>query len=132
MRDIMDYSKLGSLSKEGKNFKIFDISFEDIDRALVELLHNGVERVSTISGVDNGKKIEALYHFVEGESSITLRVMLPRGSPKIKTITGRFPGAKLYEREFSEMLGVEIDGNDGPKNLFLDETSPKTPLRKLL
>lgn len=128
----MDYSKLGSLAKEGKNFRIFDISPEDMDRALVELLHNGVERISTISGVDNGKKIEVLYHFVEGDASITLRVMLPRGSPKIKTITGRFPGAKLYERELSEMLGVEIDGNAGPKNLFLDEASPKAPLRKSL
>lgn len=128
----MDYSKLGSLTKEWRNFKIFDTAPEEIDRALVELLNNGVERISTISGVDNGKKIEVLYHFVDGDASITLRILVPRDSPKIKTISDRFPGAKLYERELSEMLGVEIDGNTGPKNLFLDEASPKTPLRKSL
>lgn len=126
----MDYSKLGTQSKEGRNFKIFDITPDDFDRALVELLHNGVERISTISGVDNGKKIEVLYHFVYGIDSITLRIQLLRESPRVKTISGSFPGAALFERELSEMLGVDVEGNSGPKNLFLDEGSPKTPLRK--
>lgn len=128
----MDDSKLGTISKEGMNFRIFNITPEELDRALLELMHTGVERVSTITGVDNGKNIEVLYHFVNSGESITLRLLLPRDAAKAKTISDRFPGAKLYERELAEMLGVEVTGNEGPKNLFLGEDSPKTPLRKTI
>ncbi len=128
--EIMDTSKLGKLLKKGNNFRIFSTPLKSFERALMELSHNGIERISTISGVDTGKQIDVLYHFVSGEESISLKIILPRKDAKIKTIKKSFPGAVLYERELSEMLGVKIIGNESPKNILLDKESPKNPLRK--
>ena len=127
----MDASKLGKLSKEGKDFQIYSTPLKSFERALIELLHSGIERISTISGVDTGKQIEVLYHFVNKNESISLKIVLPRKDAKIKSIKKSFPGAVLYERELSEMLGVTVIGNESPKNLFLDKESPKCPLRRL-
>ncbi len=126
----MDASKLGKLSKQGKDFRIYSTPLKSFERALLELSHNGIERISTISGVDTGKQIDVLYHFVKENESISLKIILPRKDAKIKTIKKSFPGAVLYERELSEMLGVQVIGNESPKNILLDKKSPKNPLRK--
>jgi len=61
---------------------------------------------------------------------VNIRVSLPKNKLEIKTATGIYPGANLFEREVAEMLGVNVLGHPNLQGLFLNENSPKTPLRK--
>jgi NADH:ubiquinone oxidoreductase subunit C len=92
---------------------------------------SGIIRVSSISGYDNGKEIEVIYHLVKENFLLNLKVPVPKDSSEIQTITDMFPGAFLLEKELSEMLGVKIIGHPKPGKLFLPEDfKGKPPLRK--
>lgn len=88
--------------------------------------------LSTISGVDNGREIEVLYHFVTEGVSLNLRAAVPKGDERIDTITPVVPAAILYEREIMDMFGVEIVGHPDPRRLILPEDWPEGdyPLRR--
>ena len=89
-----------------------------------------LRHLSTITGEDTGGEIILLYHFWDG-GGLTLRTTLPRERPQIPTLTGLVPGALFYEREVSEMLGVEFEGHPGVAALLLpDDWDDGPPLRK--
>ena len=83
------------------------------------------------SGYDIGNRIELIYHFSINyasrldESSVSIRVRLPKRDPVLPTITDLIPGALISERELQEMLGVSIDGIPDPRRMFLHEDFPK-------
>ena len=79
-----------------------------------------LRHLSTITGQDTGSAIELLYHFWD-DGGLTLRTLLPRDEPHITTLTDLIPGAALYEREVSEMLGVTFDGHPDPRPLLLPD-----------
>ncbi len=93
---------------------------------------------SVISTSDLGDRIELLYHFtvdygMPGEEKIiSVRIQLPKSSPKIETITDRIPGALISEREIHEMMGVEFIGLKDTRHFFLPEDWPegKYPWRR--
>ena len=86
---------------------------------------------SVASGYDIGSRIEMIYHFSINyagkleESTISMRVILPKRDPVLPTITDLIPGALISEREMQEMLGVRIDGIPDPGRMFLHEDFPK-------
>ncbi len=88
--------------------------------------------LSTITGVDNGRQIELLYHFVTNGISLNVRAAVDKGVDRIETITPLVPAAIMYEREVQEMLGVEIAGHPDPRRLVLPEDWPDGdyPLRR--
>ena len=92
----------------------------------------GYYHCSTITGLDSGDKLEALYHVSAGEGELTLRVAVPRTNPHLPTLTGVWPGATLYERELQDMFGFVIDGHPDPRRYVLPEDWPDGvyPLRK--
>jgi NADH:ubiquinone oxidoreductase subunit C len=94
------------------------------------LKKNGFTRLSAISGVDTGKSVELIYHLFSESYYVNIRVALPKKSLEVKTVTGIYPGANLFEREVHEMLGVLFQGHPNLEMLFLNENSPHTPLRK--
>ncbi|MBW6452103.1 MAG: NADH-quinone oxidoreductase subunit C [DPANN group archaeon] len=120
--------ELGNLYKQDNSG--YYILVKDLEEALSVLMKLGIYRISNITGCDTGEVIEVIYTFIWDNIPINLKIEIVRDNPKINTIIGMYPGAKLYERELSEMLGVKIVGNDEPENLFLAHDSPKTPLRK--
>ena len=83
-----------------------------------------LRHLSTITGQDTGSAIELLYHFWD-DGGLTLRTLLPRDEPHITTLTDLIPGAALYEREVSEMLGVTFDGHPDPRPLLLPDNWDK-------
>ena len=90
----------------------------------------GLHHLSTITGEDSGDDIVLLYHFWDGRG-LTLRTTLPREGPHIRTLTDLVPGALFYEREVSEMFGVEFEGHPGVASLLLpDDWDSGPPLRK--
>ncbi len=131
MPDVSSYLKsIGKDFKEDKAEAWIGLEARNLHMALEELKKNGFTRVSAISGVDVGKNIEVIYHVFSEDYYVSIRVLLPKSKPEIKTVTGIYPGANMFERELAEMLGVEVLEHPNMKGLFLNESSPKTPLRK--
>ncbi|NOR85425.1 hypothetical protein GQ473_04855 [archaeon] len=126
----MDFKKIGTVTCMKDNSCIIEIPATELIKQIAKLRLSGFYRISTITGTDTGKVIEVIYHISNETFTVNLKTTIPRINASIKTINHYFPGAALYERELAEMIGVIIIGNLNPKNIFLDETSPKTPLRK--
>jgi len=100
--------------------------------AMLALKGYDIQHLSTISGVDHGDAITVVYHIDCKPAVLSLKLVVPKGSPKVRTITDIFPGAILYERDLMEMLGVKVEGHPDPRKLFLPDDWPadEFPLRK--
>ncbi len=99
---------------------------------------------SIISASDEGDNVELNYHFTmgfgnpNGEYSVNFKVAIPKSDLVIKSITDMVPAVIYSEREIREMMGVEFDGLQDKRHMFLtkdfpdgvypwrrDETAPK-------
>jgi NADH:ubiquinone oxidoreductase subunit C len=76
--------------------------------------------------------IEVLYHFCIGPAIITLRVSVSYEAAVVPTICDLIPSATLYERELSELFGVEVKDTPDKSRLVLADEWPEGvyPLRK--
>lgn len=76
--------------------------------------------------------LEVLYHFCSGAAVLTLRVRVPREDASVPTICTVIPAASPFERELSEMFGIEVVGTPDPARLYLpdDWEMGAYPLRK--
>jgi NADH:ubiquinone oxidoreductase subunit C len=129
--DISHYLKSAGLDfREEKGEAWINLEARNLHDVLAYLKQNGFPRLSAISGVDVGKNLELIYHVFSDGYYVNIRVPLPKKKLEIKTVTGIYPGANLFEREVHEMLGVDFPGHPNLENLFLSENSPKNPLRK--
>ncbi len=89
--------------------------------------------ISTITGVDIGEEIEAIYHLSrDGRIELSLKVRTPKDNPILPTVTDIIPGAVLYEREVHDLLGITFEGHPDLSPLVLPEGWPSDvyPLRK--
>ena len=129
--DASGYLKgIGKDFREEKGEAWISLEPRNLHDLLAHLKQNGFHRLSAISGVDTGKEIELIYHVFSDRYYVNVRVPLPKKKLEIKTVTGIYPGANLFEREVHEMLGVGFPGHPNLEKLFLNENSPHTPLRK--
>ena len=128
---IQDYLRTaGTDFREEKGEAWINLEARNLHTVLEHLKKNGFPRLSAISGVDCGKSLELIYHVFSDDYYVNIRVALPKKGLEIKTVTGIYPGASLFEREVHEMLGVYFPGHPNLGLLFLNENSPHTPLRK--
>ena len=128
--DEIDFEGLGKVVMKSKSATFIEVEVLDLRRVLTKLRLSGVKRLMTITGVDNGRDIEVIYHFDYDYHIINVKTRIEREDSKIESIITIYSGAKLFERELAEMLDVRIEGNREPQNVFLCEGSPKAPLRK--
>ena len=126
----MTFSSLGRVYKKQGNMIFVEIPLKNLGKTMIRLRAKDVEHISDITGYDNGKQIELIYHFVRGKDILSLKVKLHGKEPVANSIVKQFPGAELYERECFEMFGVKFQGNPNLRRMLLGETSPLTPLRK--
>lgn len=101
-------------------------------KAMLALKGHDIQHLSTISGVDRGDAIAVVYHIDCKPAMLSLKLVVSKSSPGVRTITDIFPGAILYERDLMEMLGVKVEGHPDPRKLFLPDDWPadEFPLRK--
>jgi Ni,Fe-hydrogenase III component G len=103
---------------------------EVFDRAVDDL---GFHIMCIITGLDEGDNLGFLYHIADDAGTVLgIHTWAPKSSPRIKSVTDRFPSAHIYEREIVDLLGAEVEGlppgnryplpNDWPKGQY--------PLRK--
>lgn len=91
-----------------------------------------------MSGEDRGSVISVNYHFslnsgVPGkENVVTISMDLPKNDLRMYSISGMFKGAITTEREMHEMLGIDFEGLEDKRHIFLPEDWPKDryPWRK--
>ena len=108
--------------------KVEKDGFKTFVQHLVDLFY---PHLAVVSGNDNGKIIELIYHFSIyndtrcGQINLNVSVDLPKSKPEIETICDWIPGALVTEREKQEMLGVKVVGIPDTRKLFLPEDWPK-------
>lgn len=131
MVDISYYLKSAGMNfREDKGEVWISLEPRNLHDVLSYLKKNGFVRLSAISGVDTEKNVELIYHVFSEGYYVNIRVALPKKGLEIRTVTGIYPGANLFEREVHEMLGVFFPGHPNLEMLFLNENSPHVPLRK--
>lgn len=108
------------------------------------LVDNGWGYLMTITGKDippvHGEDgqvlatgmIMGLYHFANESAIISLQVQVPYENPIIPSICSVIPSATIYEREFMELFGVQLEGTPDHSRLVLPDDWPDGvyPLRK--
>lgn len=91
-------------------------------------------RFSIATGIDTREGIEILYHFSHDEAGTfyTLKAVVPKDDPKIKSLADFLPAANWIEREMHELLGVDFTGHPNLLPLLTAETWPADlhPLRR--
>ena len=81
---------------------------EHIFEYLVKL--QGFRILCTITGLDEGENLGFIYHLArDGGMMANLKTACPKGAA-IRTVTGFFPGAAIYERELEDLLGARVEG----------------------
>jgi Ni,Fe-hydrogenase III component G len=93
----------------------------------------GFDTLCAITGLEENGAIVAIYHLAgEGGVVLNLKLQVPADAPAIKTVTGIFANAELYEREMADLLGVEMEGLPPGRRYPLPDDWPQGnyPLRK--
>ena len=109
-------------------FKVEREAFREAVKTISEIQ---IPHLSVASGSDMGDIVELIYHFHVNygypgeETSINMKIHLPKDDLTIPTITDIVPGALTTEREKQEFLGIEVMDIPDSRRLWLDETFPE-------
>jgi membrane-bound hydrogenase subunit beta len=92
------------------------------------------EQLCTITGLDEGPQLGVMYHLAQnsGGQVLSVKTFVPRDNPVLKTVTGIYPGAEIYERELIDLLGFKVEGlGEGLRYPLPDDwPAGSYPLRK--
>jgi membrane-bound hydrogenase subunit beta len=87
----------------------------------------------TITGLDEGENLAFIYHLAREDGvALCLKTAVPKAAPVLKSISDRFPGGVIYERELVDLLGAKVDGLPPGNRYPLPDDWPEGqhPLRK--
>ena len=123
-------NSIGKVDRRQGKSAFVEIPLKDFGKTMLRLEAKKITRISGITGYDNGKEIEMVYHFTYDGKILSIKTRLPRKEPVMQSITEKFPGAEIYERECFEMLGIKFRGNKNLNRILLGQESPVNPLLK--
>ena len=86
-----------------------------------------------ITGLDEGATLGFIYHIAREDGIIlNIKTNVDKNNPAIKTITGYFAEADIYERELMDLLGAKVEGLPKGNRYPLSDDWPidEYPLRK--
>lgn len=93
----------------------------------------GFTMMCTITGLDLGDEMAAMYHIARPSGEIlSIEAHVAKASPVLKTISDVFPAADHYERELIDLLGFQVVGLPPGNRYPLPDGWPANqyPLRK--
>jgi len=128
-------SVFGERIMESKVFKrriFLKVAPEDYYKAIEYLVkEKGFYHLETITVTELKDGVEVMAH-LGVSTSISVRTILDKSSPKIVSLCSLIPGAEFYEREIMDLMGVNFEGHPNPKRLVLPQDWPEDvhPLRK--
>jgi len=93
---------------------------------------HGFDHLSTVTGLEEGDNLVAMYHVVSGGVLMSLRALVPTANPVLQTVTNLFPGAEDFDRELVDMFGIKVEGLKPGNRYPLPDDWPvdQHPLRK--
>ncbi len=105
---------------------------EQLLKTLDELKTNGYDYLKDVTAVDYVTYLEVVYilYNIKLSREEIVKVQLDPKNPKIHTIMDKFPAADWYEREMSEMFGIDIVGRRAKRLLLEEWNGISPPLRK--
>ncbi|MBN2554793.1 MAG: NADH-quinone oxidoreductase subunit C [Anaerolineales bacterium] len=111
------------------------LAVKDLLPAVEALMEVPWGYLASITALDFGpeeNRMECLYHFCKDAAVLGLRLELGRNAPVVPSVCGLIPSASFFERELSEMFGINVEGTPVPEKLFLPDDWPDGvyPLRK--
>lgn len=99
----------------------------------------GFDHPDGVSAVDYNReaRFEIVYHLSsilnhdQRDVLVNLKESVARNTPKVTSMVKVWPGVENFERESSEMFGIQFDGHPRPEKLFLnDNWDGPPPMRK--
>jgi len=93
----------------------------------------GFGHLCTITGLDEGENLSAIYHLANTEGIlVNLKTSVLKANPVLKTVSNHFLGAQIYERELIDLFGFKVEGLPEGNRYPLTDDWPKGeyPLRK--
>ncbi|MDE1856546.1 MAG: NADH-quinone oxidoreductase subunit C [Candidatus Micrarchaeota archaeon] len=101
-------------------------------KTCTNLKSRGYDYLKKITAVDYVDHLEAVYIIYNtlGKKEEVLRVKLDAEKPKVETVIGVYPAADWYEREMSEMFGIEILKRKSKRLLLEEWNGAIAPFRK--
>ncbi len=107
------------------------------DRALLaeaELLLSGGYRLALVAAHDDGDSFRLVYLFVAGnpDRRVELRVVIAKRRPEIPSLAAISFAASRFEREMSDLFGINPLGHPQPRRLVLHQHWPEGwfPMRR--
>ncbi len=84
-------------------------------------------RLALVSGHDDGVSLRAVYLFTGGppDSRVELHVPIDRSRPQVPSLSGLSFPASRFERELSDLFGIEPVDHPQPRRLVLHQHWPK-------
>jgi Ni,Fe-hydrogenase III large subunit/Ni,Fe-hydrogenase III component G len=102
------------------------VTAADLVEAAGSLLAGGM-RLALVSGRDDGASMGVVYLFTAGppDTRVELHVRLDRAHPQVPTLAGLSFVASRFERELSDLFGIEPVGHPQPRRLVLHQHWPE-------
>ncbi|MHB1519177.1 MAG: hydrogenase large subunit [Acidimicrobiales bacterium] len=99
---------------------------DELREAAASLFADGM-RLALVSGHDDGVSMRAVYLFTSGppDSRVELHVPLDRSRPQVTSLAGLSFPASRFERELSDLFGIEPVGHPQPRHLVLHQHWPE-------
>jgi NADH-quinone oxidoreductase subunit C len=91
------------------------------------------DELCLLSGVDFADgNLGVVYHLysLPKRHKVTLKVIIPKDTPNVKTVSGVWATADWHEREAYDMIGIIFDGHKYLRRILLDDDWVGHPLRK--
>jgi NADH-quinone oxidoreductase subunit C len=91
-----------------------------------------MDMLDCLSGVDLGERLGVVYHLFSFRHRhlFTVKVELPRGAPRVPSVALLWRGARWFEREAYDLIGIEFEGNPDLRRILCPEDWVGHPLRK--
>jgi NADH-quinone oxidoreductase subunit C len=142
------YGKLRSIDMDGVPPDDMEkLSADDAPELMLKVAPDSLQRVAAylagdvelsfnslmcLTGMDLDEELGVVYHLFSTKYNhrITLKVMVPKDSPKVPTVEGIWPTAGWHEREAFDLIGVEFEGHGDLRRILLPEDWEGHPLRK--
>lgn len=92
----------------------------------------GFDSLMCLSGMDLADELQVVYHLfsIKHKHKLTLKVSLPKDSPKVPSVEGIWPTAGWHEREAFDLFGIEFEDHSDLRRILMPEDWVGHPLRK--
>lgn len=104
----------------------------EVMRFLRENPRTAMDLLVCLSGVDHGERLGVAYHLFSfaHRHAFVVKVEVPRGEARVPSVAGIWRGARWFEREAFDLLGIVFEGHPGLERILLPEDWEGHPLRK--